>query len=318
MMKFSIAIPAYKKKFLYSCIDSIIKQDYTDFELIIVNDNSPEDLDTIVQLFDDKRIKFYKNERNCGAENVVDNWNICLSYASGDYFILMGDDDEMTSDYLSTFFDLIHSFPDQNVYHCRSFIIDDKSEVKRLSPSWPEWESVYENIWHRMNNLREQFISDFVYKKEFLDENKGFYKLPLAWASDDITSFQAAEKSGVIHTQKPVFCDRESSFTISNSESADLKLQAIDGEEKWYKNFIESSRPSNTMDKYFYDCIKREQSNFFTTKRIETIAYNGIREGHFFRDLFYFLRRRKSFKLNLQHIIYAFILAMKKSRSKTV
>lgn len=318
MMKFSIAIPAYKKKFLYSCIDSIIKQDYTDFELIIVNDNSPEDLDTIVQLFDDKRIKYYKNERNCGAENVVDNWNICLSYASGDYFILMGDDDEMTSDYLSTFFNLIHSFPDKNVYHCRSFIIDDKSEVKRLSPSWPEWESVYENIWHRMNSLREQFISDFVYKKEFLDENNGFYKLPLAWASDDITSFQAAGKSGIIHTQKPVFCYRESDISISNSESADLKLQAIDGEEKWYKNFIESSKPSTIMDKYFSDCIKREQSNFFITKRIETIAYNGIREGHFCGDFIYFLRRRKSFKLNLQHIIYAFILAIKKSRSKTV
>lgn len=318
MMKFSVAIPAYKKKFLYSCIDSIIKQDYSDFELIIVNDNSPEDLETIIELFDDHRIKYFKNEKNCGAKNVVDNWNICLSYASGDYFILMGDDDEMTTDYLSTFFNLIKSYPDQNVYHCRSFIIDDKSEVKRLSPSWPEWESVYENIWHRMNNLREQFISDFVYKKKFLDDNNGFYKLPLAWASDDITSFQAAGKSGIIHTQKPVFCYRESDISISNSESADLKLQAIDGEEKWYKNFIESSIPINKIDTYFYNCIKKEQSNFFLTKRIETIAYNGIREKNFFRDCIYFFRKRKLFKLNLQHIVYAIILAVKKSRSKTV
>jgi glycosyltransferase involved in cell wall biosynthesis len=317
-MKFSVAIPAYKRKFLYSCIDSIIKQDYSDFELIIVNDNSPEDLETIIKLFDDHRIKYFKNEKNCGAEHVVDNWNICLSYASGDYFILMGDDDEMTTDYLSTFFNLIKSYPDQNVYHCRSFIIDDKSEVKRLSPSWPEWESVYENIWHRMNNLREQFISDFVYKKKFLDDNNGFYKLPLAWASDDITSFQAAGKNGIIHTQKPVFCYRESDISISNSESADLKLQAIDEEEKWYKNFIGSSIPINKIDTYFYNCIKKEQSNFFLTKRIETIAYNGIREKNFFRDCIYFLRKRKLFKLNLQHIFYAIILAVKKSRSKTV
>lgn len=318
MMKFSVAIPAYKKKFLYSCIDSVIKQDYIDFELIIVNDNSPEDLDTIVNIFNDSRIKYFRNEKNCGAENVVDNWNTCLSYASGDYFILLGDDDEMRSDYLSTFFNLISTYPDQNVYHCRSLIIDEKSEVKRLSPSWPEWESVYENMWHRMNNLREQFISDFVYKTAFLTENNGFYKLPLAWASDDITSFQAGKKSGIIHTQKPVFCYRESSISISNSDSAELKLQAIDGEEKWYENFIESSTPNNEIDKHFYNCIKKEKSRFFLTKRIETIAYNGIREKKFFRDCIYFLRKRKLFKLNLQHIVYAIILAVKKSRSKTV
>ncbi|REC40406.1 glycosyltransferase family 2 protein [Chryseobacterium sp. 5_R23647] len=316
-MMFSIAIPAYKKKFLYSCIDSILKQDYSDFELIVVNDNSPEDLDGIIEQFDDRRIKYFKNEKNCGAENVVDNWNICLSYASGDYFVLMGDDDEMTSDYLSTFYHLINSFPNQNVYHCRSFIINDTSDIKRLSPSWPEWESVYENMWHRMKKLREQYVSDFVYKKEFLDNCKGFYKLPLAWASDDITSFQAASNNGIIHTQKPVFCYRESDITISNSYSAELKLQAIDGEEKWYHNFIESYVPSNKIDKSFYDCIKKEKSNFFLTKRIETIAYNGIRENFFLKDCIYFLRKRKSFKLNLQHIVYAFILAIKKSKSKT-
>ncbi|MBQ8672678.1 MAG: glycosyltransferase, partial [Bacteroides sp.] len=47
-MKFSITIPAYKRTYLQECIDSILAQTYTDFELIIVNDASPEDLDSIV------------------------------------------------------------------------------------------------------------------------------------------------------------------------------------------------------------------------------------------------------------------------------
>ena len=56
-MRYSIGIPAYKGKFLFKCIESILKQDYADFELIIVNDASPEDLYSIVRQFDDPRIR---------------------------------------------------------------------------------------------------------------------------------------------------------------------------------------------------------------------------------------------------------------------
>ncbi|MGS3108146.1 glycosyltransferase, partial [Escherichia coli] len=84
-------------------IDSILSQTFKDFELIIVNDASPENLDSIISSYDDTRIRYYKNDKNCGAENVIDNWNKCLSFANGDYFILMGDDDKLDEDYLSEF-----------------------------------------------------------------------------------------------------------------------------------------------------------------------------------------------------------------------
>lgn len=69
-MKFSITIPAYKQKYLYEAIESCLAQTYEDFELIIVDDASPEDLKSVVDQFDDKRIRFYRNEKNCGALNV--------------------------------------------------------------------------------------------------------------------------------------------------------------------------------------------------------------------------------------------------------
>ena len=94
-MEFSITIPAYKAKYLNECIDSILAQTYKDFELVIVNDASPEDLDSIVNQYIDSRIRYYVNEKNCGAINVVDNWNKCLEYAKGEFIICMGDDDKL-------------------------------------------------------------------------------------------------------------------------------------------------------------------------------------------------------------------------------
>ena len=94
-IKFSITIPAFKARFLKECIESILVQTYDNYELIIVNDASPEDLDSIVSSFEDSRIRYYKNEIGFGGYNVVLNWNKCLDYCTGDYMICMGDDDKL-------------------------------------------------------------------------------------------------------------------------------------------------------------------------------------------------------------------------------
>ena len=63
---FSILIPAYKSKYLKECIHSILAQTYSNYEIIIVDDASPEDLKTIVNGFVDGRVHYYRNEKNYG------------------------------------------------------------------------------------------------------------------------------------------------------------------------------------------------------------------------------------------------------------
>ena len=50
-VSFSFIMPAYKAKFLHLSIESILMQSYRDFELIIVNDASPENLKTIIEQY---------------------------------------------------------------------------------------------------------------------------------------------------------------------------------------------------------------------------------------------------------------------------
>ena len=126
MVKFSVTIPAFKDRFLKEAIDSILAQTYRNYEIVIVNDASPYNLDAIVNLYSDSRIRYFKNKKNCGAKDVVDNWNICLNHATGDYLICMGDDDKLTPCCLQVYADMINKYPDLDLYHTRTEIIDEK------------------------------------------------------------------------------------------------------------------------------------------------------------------------------------------------
>lgn len=310
---FSIGIPAYKSKFLKECIESILSQTYTDFELIIVNDASPENLDKIVNSYDDNRIRYYKNEQNCGAENVVDNWNKCLSYAKGDFFVLMGDDDTMEPIYLEEFLNLIHKYPDLDVYHCRSYIINDNSEKIELTPSWPEYETVYENIWHRIKSLRQQFISDFVYQTKKLKGNGGFYKLPLAWGSDDLSSYIASVEKGIAHTNTPLFNYRRSSFTISSNGNIQLKMEAILQEYKWFSSFLKK-QPVKYTDIILWANISFYYKKYIQKKKIRTISQSyNINTLNY---LLFWISNKEKFKVKLSEIFYSLIEYFKSKTSQ--
>lgn len=216
-MKFSITIPAYKQKYLYEAIESCLAQTFKDFELIIVDDASPEDLKSEVDKFQDTRIRYYRNEKNCGALNVVDNWNICLGYAKGDYVICMGDDDRLLPNCLEEYSKLIDKYPDLDIYHGMTEIIDENSKVTNMQEARPEREGIYSMIIGRLRNCRMQYIGDWLFKRSALQQINGYVKMPMAWGSDDLTAYTIAKNKGVANTQIPVFQYRISSLTISNS-----------------------------------------------------------------------------------------------------
>lgn len=62
----------------------------------------------------------------------------------------MGDDDKVSPLYLEQFAKYIEKYPQINVFHCRTAIIDQQSNIIDLSEGWPEWESMLDNIYHRM------------------------------------------------------------------------------------------------------------------------------------------------------------------------
>lgn len=87
----SVCIPCYRGAVhLGAAIESVLAQTFTDFELIIIDDNSPDNTDEVVASFSDPRIRYLKNRTNLGPDG---NWNRCLDEATGRYFKLLPQDD---------------------------------------------------------------------------------------------------------------------------------------------------------------------------------------------------------------------------------
>lgn len=279
-MKFSITIPAYKRKFLKECIDSCLAQTYDDYEVIIVNDHSPEDLDSIVNQYNDSRIRYYVNDKNCGAVNVVDNWNKCLEYAKGDYIICMGDDDRLLPCCLEEYAKLIEKYPGLSVYHAWTQLITENSDILTFQEQRPEYEYAYAFLWHRWTFRHWQYIGDFLYDTKHLREHEGFFKLPLAWGSDDITAFRAALDGGIANTQVPCFQYRVNGQTISSTGSSRLKLKANELAQQWYEEEfkklkiekLNTPQIQTEADQFFFALLIKKLPEYYRTRFFVTFT----------------------------------------------
>lgn len=94
----SICIPTYRgAASIGATIESVLAQTLPQFELIIVDDRSPDVTLEVVGRYRDPRIRVVVNERNLGAEG---NWNRCLELARGRYYKLLPHDDLLAPDCL--------------------------------------------------------------------------------------------------------------------------------------------------------------------------------------------------------------------------
>lgn len=305
-MRFSVTIPAYKSQFLREAIESVICQTFSDWELVIVDDCSPENLRSIAEPFlTDKRISYYHNQKNCGAVNVVDNWNICLSHCNGEYIINMGDDDRLLPCCLEEYDKLINKYSDLDVFHGRTEIIDDHGTLVTLQEPRPEWESAMSLVWNRWAFRNKQFIGDFCYRTEHLKASGGYHKLPLAWGADDISAARAAKVKGIANTASFVFQYRSNRHTITNSPApklSKLKIEATIAQYHWFTSFLdEMSREAlSEEDAKYLKTIASPRNDFFRialandcTSYIAGIpsrliwCYNQLREMQYPNSVFF-------------------------------
>lgn len=98
-MKFSILLPTRNRlEYLRLAIESVRRQDYENWEIIVSDNDSVDDIRGFVESLADWRIIYCRTSK---FVPVTENWNNALDRASGDFVLMLGDDDGLMPGYLT-------------------------------------------------------------------------------------------------------------------------------------------------------------------------------------------------------------------------
>jgi glycosyltransferase involved in cell wall biosynthesis len=125
----SVCIPTYRgAAHIAETIESALAQTFADFELVIVDDASPDETGQVVARYRDARLRYVRSEHNAGVE---ENWNRCLRFARGRYFKLLPHDDLIAPDCLARQVAVLEADKDERLalVFCARRIIDSRSRA---------------------------------------------------------------------------------------------------------------------------------------------------------------------------------------------
>jgi glycosyltransferase involved in cell wall biosynthesis len=128
----SFVIPCYKLAHLLSeCVNSILAQTYGDFEVVIMDDRSPDSTAAVVHSFTDHRIQYVCNDHNLGH---LANYNKGISLSRGRYVWLISADDRLRcSSVLERYVRLMDQHPTVGYVCCPGIGLEDGVETTLIA-----------------------------------------------------------------------------------------------------------------------------------------------------------------------------------------
>jgi glycosyltransferase involved in cell wall biosynthesis len=127
MPKVSVIMPSYNTASLIGeALDSVFSQSYRDFEVIVVNDGSPDtpDLERVLRPYQERIVYLtQQNRRACGARNNG------ISHAKGEYLAFLDSDDSWTPGYLQSQIEQLEADAALDMVYCDCLIYGDGREA---------------------------------------------------------------------------------------------------------------------------------------------------------------------------------------------
>lgn len=122
----SIIIPTYNRAaFIGEAIDSVLRQTFGDFELIVINDGSTDETEEIVGRFEDNRLTFIQQE-NAGRSAAR---NRAIAMARGKYIAFLDSDDTYLRDKLERQVNFMEAHPEIGMIYTSAKCIDAEGRI---------------------------------------------------------------------------------------------------------------------------------------------------------------------------------------------
>jgi hypothetical protein len=119
-VRFSILIPTRNRlEYLKLAVESVLRQDAPDWQLVISDNCSEQDVESYVVSLSDPRIIYRRSET---LMPVTENWNRALALSEGEHVLMLGDDDALLPGYLRRMEQLIQSFDAPDLVYTKALL----------------------------------------------------------------------------------------------------------------------------------------------------------------------------------------------------
>lgn len=326
MFYFSICVPVYNvEEFIGDCVESVLKQIFQNFELILVDDGSKDDSLKICREYEkkDNRIKVFAKEN----EGQIATRNYAFSRASGDIILCLDSDDFLEPDTLDklnkyfTEYDCDCVYYNWKRYSDNKFFIDRKIEnkIELIKDKSVLFKKIFGDMYYNSMCLK-------AFKRELIPRKNESSFHEIRHGEDLIQSIEVLDKSkGVLFIPDVFYNYRVNVNSISHNASRNLFIQGNPVRLFAYKYIKEKNLfTSNDWAEYGKKCasiffanlfkiskfnISREEKVFILNQEHESEYYScfiiNYKTGAFFKDLFLrlFKIRRYFLLLNLFYIL---------------
>ncbi|WP_270568128.1 glycosyltransferase, partial [Clostridium beijerinckii] len=247
MCKLSIIVPIYNvERYLDKCIDSILNQSFKDFELILVDDGSPDKCGDICNSYSklDRRIKVI-HKQNGGLSSAR---NAGLDIAVGEYIAFVDSDDWINGDMYDTLY-CIAKENNADIVQCRfKKVYNDIEEYVEISKKVniiDKIEALTNLIAYGEMHVQSVVTWNKIYKRMLFDD----IRFPQGKIhEDEFTTYKFFYKS-----KKIVLCDDELYYyrqvdnSIMNTKFNKKRLDYLDALEEMYNFFKQNKKLHNLV-----------------------------------------------------------------------
>ena len=256
----SIIIPVYKvEKYLEKCIESVLKQTYTNLQVILVDDGSPDNCGKICDEYAKKDSRIEVIHKVNGG--LSDARNVGIAKAKGKYIGFVDSDDYIKEDMYEILLNLIKKY-DADVSICNLYdVIDGNEYIRNKENGIKEYNRIDILKEVLLDKNIQSYAWNKLYKKELFNE----IKYPIGKNYEDIgTTFYIFEKCNkVVVTSEPeyYYLKRADSLVNNVTEST-----VLDYTEIIIQRYLYTQKNIEELRKY---------NNYYLAKTLIT-AHNDI------------------------------------------
>jgi len=292
----TFGLPAYKGKHFREALESLKCQAFKNFEVIVQDDASPDNLNEIFSdvVGGDCRFFYERSEVN-SSPNFVKNWDLVLQKARGDYFVLASDDDIYTPDFLSKLLELTEKYPKVDIFNSRYVRFNDDGMFGLVTKP-AEYESQVECMYAMICENRYPIAPNVLVRTEALRRIGGFVNLPAASFSDYLTWIKLA-RNGYVTSPEVLLYWRYDGTNITSCRSSfwdRQKFKAVISAQPMFVKVCDSLISKNEIDEFQINSIRYKVTDGYYEWMVFRYI-NGASIGEYVR---YYWERVKAGKLS--------------------